>query len=133
MHRQKAYFVRTMCVILSFMLISGCAFVNGSRQSVSVSTNVPARIYSDSLAVARTDGRSPTPLKLRRGDQHFLVAKADGYQDSSASLKRKLNALGILDLIGAMIIALPVVTFATGHAYSIEPGEVHLELERARE
>lgn len=133
MHRRTRSFWRTMCLILTFLLAPGCAFLNGSRQTIRVSTNVPAKIYSDSLAMARTDGRSPTRIKLRRGDAHFLVAKAHGYQESSASLERKVNALGILDLIGAMIIALPVVTFVTGHAYSIDPREVHLELELAPE
>lgn len=112
-------------------LLSGCAFFNGSHQSVRLSSNVPARIYAGSIRIAETDALVEKEVRLRRGDQHVLTAKAEGYEDLQVVLERRITGLGALDLIGAVLIAVPVVTFATGHAYSIDPDSVSFELEPA--
>ena len=58
----------------------------------------------------------------------MLEARASGYESVSVSLDREFSVLGTLDLIGAILIAVPVVTFATGHAYAVGPDRVHFEL-----
>ena len=109
---------------------TGCAFLNGRYQSVRVSSNVPARIYAGDLLVAETDGAEPAKARLRRGKGYVITAKAPGYQDVSVSLTKEFTVLGTLDLLGALIIALPAETFASGHAYGLEPSRIHLDLER---
>lgn len=129
--RARTVAPRALALLVVLPSLAGCAFLNGSHQTVRVSSNVPARIYAGPLRVAETDGHSETRVQLRRGEQHVLVAKAEGYEDMEVGLVRRINALGSLDLIGAILIAVPVVTFATGHAYSIEPRSVSFELEPA--
>jgi hypothetical protein len=122
--------VRALMLIAATCGLTACSFVHGSHQKVRISTNVPARIYVGDHLVAETSGGAAT-AKLRRGRNYVMTARADGYEESSTSLTREINLLGTLDLIGAILITVPVVTFATGHAYSLAPAEVHLDLERA--
>ena len=109
---------------------SGCAFLNGAYDTVRVYTNVPAKIYSGDRLVGSTNGGEHVVIRLRRGHEHRLEARAPGYEPASVRLDREFSALGALDLIGAILIAVPVVTFATGHAYAVSPDVVHLELSR---
>jgi hypothetical protein len=121
---------RTVALVAAASWLSACSFVHGSHQKVRVSTNVPAKIYVEGRLVAETNGEAAT-AKLRRGKAHLITARAEGYEEAFTSLGRELTFLGTLDLIGAILITLPVVTFATGHAYSVSPDEIHLDLEKA--
>jgi hypothetical protein len=121
---------RALALAAALCWLSACSFVHGSHQKVQISTNVPAKIYVGDRLIAETDG-APTTAKLRRGRTHFITAKAPGYEEAFTALERELTFLGTLDLIGALLITLPVITFATGHAYSVSPGELHLDLEAA--
>jgi hypothetical protein len=123
--------VRCLAIAAAVSWLSACAFVAGSHQKVRVSTNVPAKIYVENRLLAETNGK-PATARLRRGADYVLTARAEGYEDTSTSLKRRITFLGTLDLIGGIFIVLPAVTFATGHAYSVEPNRIHLDLEKAR-
>jgi hypothetical protein len=124
------FVARALALVAALCWLSACSFVHGSHQKVQISTNVPAKIYLGDRLIAETDG-VPTTVKLRRGKTHFITAKAPGYDEAYTSLQRELTFLGTLDLLGALLITLPVVTFASGHAYSVSPGELQLDLERS--
>ena len=128
--RRAPSVLRCVVAVASASWLSGCALVTGSHQKIRVSTNVPARIYVENRLVASTNGE-PTTARLRRGREYMLTAKAGGYKEASTRLERHITFLGTLDLIGGIFIALPAITFATGHAYSIEPRRIHLDLEEA--
>ncbi len=119
---------RVVAALLIASWTSGCAFLNGAYDTVRVYTNVPAKIYRKDQFVGRTTGAEPVAIRLRRGHAHVLVARAPGYEEASVGLDREFSVLGALDLIGAILIVVPVVTFATGHAYAVGPDRVHFEL-----
>lgn len=121
--------VRALVAIAVASWLCACSFVHGGYQEVSISTNVPARIYAGNRLVGETNGR-PATAKLRRGSAHVITARAEGYEEISTRLERQITPLGALDLIGGILIVVPVVTFATGHAYALTPGEIHLDLEQ---
>ncbi len=121
---------RIVAALLIVSWTSGCAFLNGAYDTVRVHTNVPAKIYSGDRLVGSTTRGEPVAIRLRRGHEYRLEARAPGYQPTSVKLNREFSALGALDLIGAILIAVPVVTIATGHAYAVAPDVVHFELSR---
>ena len=108
--------------------LCACSFVHGGHQRVTISTNVPAKIYAGNRLVGETNG-GPATAKLRRGKGHVITARAKGYDEVSTRLERQITLLGALDLAGAILLVVPVITFATGHAYALTPGEIHLDLE----
>jgi hypothetical protein len=121
---------RALALVTALVWLPACSFVHGSHQKVQISTNVPAKIYVGDRLIAETNG-APATAELRRGKTHLITAKADGYEEAFTPLERELTFLGTLDLIGAILITLPVVTFATGHAYAVSPDEIRLDLERS--
>ncbi len=125
---RRAMGVRILAIAVAASWLSACSFMNGSHTKVWISTNVPAKIYADQRLIAETNGKEPVETRLRRGKDYLFQVKSPGYQDARAQLSRSFSVLGTLDLIGAMLIGVPVVTFATGHAYGLDPAHLHIDL-----
>ena len=107
---------------------SGCAFLNGSSQAITIRTNVPARVSVDGRYLGDT-GSAPLEVKLERGEPHFVAASAEGYEPKTVALNRRVSAFGVVDFVVGAFVVVPFVTFLTGHAWDFEPRELEVQLE----
>ena len=97
---------KILALIVSISYLTACSFFAGSRQKVTVMTNVPtAEIYANGEKVGQ--GTS-VKFKTKRNENLEIMAKADGYPTAYKSVDTKLSAVGTLDLIGSFIWLLPI-------------------------
>jgi hypothetical protein len=112
--------------------LSGCALVNGSSQRISISTSVPdARIVVDGRPVGKTQEGEPLVLIVKRNEDHVITAQKDGYISKYQRTETRICTLGVLDLVGACIFLIPVISFITGGAFEIQPSDVYIALDPA--
>ena len=112
-------------------LVLGCAFVTGRYQNVLITTNVPdAKVFVDGqpFGVSKGEG-TPLIANLKKSKEHYVTATKDGYESTTRSLHATLSGIGILDVIGAALFLLPIITVLTGHAYELEPDSLYLPLD----
>lgn len=125
---------RLMAVLLLLIFpshaILGCSIVTGINQSIRITSNVPgAEIHIDGIPYGVTSEGKPVVAKLKKSKQHYVTASKKGYASSTLSVHPTVSALGILDIIGAAIFILPIITIATGQAFELEPEALHLVLD----
>jgi hypothetical protein len=117
---------------LTIYSIWGCAFATGGlKQEVPITTNVPgAKIIIDGqpFGTSPPEG-APLIANLKKSKQHYVTASKDGYTSTTRSLSTTLNSLGMLDIIGAALWLLPIITLLTGHAWELEPESLYLPLD----
>jgi len=110
---------------------TGCSFVTGVTETIPIRTNVPgARIHVDGEPVGTSpaDG-SPLFVTLKKSKQHYVTATKEGYESNTLSLRTTLSGIGIVDVIGAWIWLLPIIPVVTGHAWTLEPESLYLQLD----
>jgi hypothetical protein len=127
-------FLKIFSILVSMFfcyMAFGCAFATGLRQDVPITTNVPdVSIFIDGRPFGATTANGPPLIaNLKKSKQHYVTASKEGYQSTTRSLNPTLSSLGILDLVGAAIILIPVITLITGHAYELEPDALYLPLD----
>ncbi|MFO0983687.1 MAG: hypothetical protein U1E76_18485 [Planctomycetota bacterium] len=123
-----------MVVMLCPLMVlpSGCALVQGDKQTVSVTTDKPAKITVDGQLVGETKGNGELLMlpPLTRKDEHLVVAQGEGLE-ARKNFTTTLSPLGILDVIGIFFFLLPGITLLTGHAFMLEPENLNLQLQPA--
>lgn len=112
---------RNLIKVVTLVLLSapgtGCAsMVHGSRQTIQLQSNPPgAQVTVDSDPVAYT---TPTSINLKRGEDHTLVFRKEGFDDYTAELTHSTSGavLGNVILGGVVGIA---TDYSSGAAYEL--------------
>ena len=116
---------KLIAIIVSISYLAGCSCFAGSRQKVSVMTNVEnAKIYANGELV----GKGNATFKAKRNRDLQLVAKADGYDTAHRNIDTELSATGILDIIGIFLFLLPGIGLFFPGSKTLEQQNVYLEL-----
>lgn len=109
-------------------LTPACAtIVQGEHQSVPVDTDPSgAIVYVDGIEM----GTTPTVLSLKRGDDHEVVLRRDGYRDVTLRLDKDFDfvpaVVGNLFSFGIFGFA---VDYVSGAAYDLTPEQIMRTLE----
>ena len=116
-----------LILMVSTMLFSSCAtIITGSRQSVTITSNVPeAKV----LVKGEVIGVTPLTAKIKRKTKTIELQK-DGYASTVKELKRGINGWYWVDcglgIVGAGLIFI-IVDLVDGACYSLPPN-VYVEL-----
>lgn len=117
---------KVFAIILSVSYFTACSFFAGTKQTVTVMTNVPtAEIYANGEKVGT--GTS-AKFKVKRNKTLQLMAKADGYSPAFKDVDTKLSMTGILDFVGFFFILVPIFGLFTPGAKSLDQDNMALEL-----
>lgn len=120
---------KAIAVLLAVVQFTGCSFFVGSKQKVTVTTNIEtAQIYANGELV----GTGRASFKAKRNQDMQLMAKADGYQTAFHHIDTKLSTAGCLDLLGLFVWIIPVFGLFTSGSKQLDETNVALNLETAK-
>jgi hypothetical protein len=106
----------------SALLLGGCAsLINGTHQTVPISTNVPGA----TVRVNGMDYIAPVDASLQRNQNYQIVASKPGYETATREVTSSFSAITFLDTV----FWIPwVIDLVDGAAYKLEPESVELQL-----
>ncbi len=122
---------KIVSLFLVFPLIfatSGCSAFRSSTQTISVTTDQPdTEIYiNGSMA-----GRGSTSMPVKRNQNASIMAKKEGFITVQRSIGKTLNTTGILDIIGGVLILLPLFGLLAPGAYSLDEENISISMIKA--
>ena len=111
--------------VLSIANIS-CSLGVGSNQTVTVNSNVPAKIIANGTPV----GTTPISFEAKRAKSLALIATAPGYSQSVKTVDRQFSQTGMLDAVGGLFLIVPWIGLVTDGAWELQENNVFLKLEK---
>lgn len=112
-------------LVLSFSVTLGCSCFAGSRERVTVMTNVP---HAEVFANGERVGQGKADFSAKRNKNVQIMAKAEGYYPAYRSIDTKLSTTGVLDIIGIFLFILPFIGLLTPGAHTLDENNIALEL-----
>ena len=126
---QKRVRALVLLAALAVPFISaGCGtIIHGTRQTITLnSTPEGAQILENGQVI----GTTPTQLRFKRGDDHLLTFRLDGYEDVRVELDKEIDTTSlVLNLLFGGLIGF-AVDFSNGAAYALDPSIVDVILEQ---
>lgn len=110
--------------IILLLSVSGCGTLfSGTSELVTISSDPEkAKVYVNGAYI----GLSPASASLKRDQDHVIVVKKEGYEDASATLTRKFNAVAILNTIGILCW---IVDAVTGGMWKFDRNIISVQME----
>ena len=116
---------KLLAILLSVSYLTACSCFAGSRQKVTIMTNVPtSEIYANGKMV----GQGMAEFDAKRNKSVQIMATADGYNTAYEHLDTQLSTTGVLDIIGIFFFIIPFVGLLTPGAKTLDPTNVALNL-----
>lgn len=113
-----------LCMALASSLTSCATVVNGTHQSIGISSNpTNAHLWVDSRYV----GRTPMIVQLSRKDNHTVTISLEGFETYQVVFSRKVSGWVFGNIIFGGVIGLAVDAISGG-IYALTPDQVHAEL-----
>ena len=120
--------IAVIAVLASFALTACGTIIQGSRQSIAVSSSPAGALVKINGEIK---GETPMTLDLKRKQAVTVTIEMDGYQPVTTTLQRKNGVWlwGNIALVftGGGLLSL-IVDSVTGAIYVLEPGAVHGQL-----
>ena len=118
--------IKAIALILSLSVTAGCSCFVGTRERVTVMTNIPdAAIYANGSKVVNGTAN----FYARKNKNVQIMAKADGYETAYHSIDYHLSTAGVLDIIGIFFFLLPAIGLFTPGAQTLDENNVALDLD----
>jgi hypothetical protein len=117
-------FINSLVCLILLISVSGCGTLFSGTSELVTITSLPekAKVYVNGLYI----GVTPVPTSLKRDQDHSVIVKKDGYEDASAVLTRKFNAVSILNTISILCW---IVDAVTGGMWKFDRNVISVELE----
>ncbi len=110
------------------LAFSGCSAFRSSTQTLSVTTDQSdAEIYINGTMA----GQGTATMPVKRNQNVQVLAKKSGYIPVSRSIGKSLNTTGILDIIGGVLILIPLFGLLAPGAYSLDEENVTIMMVKA--
>ena len=94
--------------------------------AIIVSSDPPgAQVVASGVSV----GTTPIQFEVHRGDNLFLEIHKPGYQTQYRTSSRRLSTLGILDVVGGVMLLLPLIGLISAGAWEHDPAQFGVTLE----
>lgn len=129
MHRPQivkriAFRVISLAVISCYL--GGCSLFGPRSQNIGVSSDPPG---AQVIASGKPVGTTPLHFEAQRGDTLVVEVRKPGYQTQFRTFSRKLNGLGLVDVIGGAIILLPLIGLLSPAAWDHDPDQLGIVLD----
>ena len=117
---------KILSITLCLFYLSGCSMFAPRQQKISIRTNVPtSAIYINGELVQV--GQQAEFLVKRNYNAQIMVT-AEGYYPAYRQLISELSTLGILDIVGGIILIVPLIGLAFPGAKSLDYTNVAIHL-----
>lgn len=117
----KNLFMKRVAVCLSLAIISGCSLGNSATQKLTINTTEPD---SEIWVNGQMRGKSPLTVDVDRNKNVSIMARKDGFETGNRSLGTHLSEEGKMDIVGTILIGLPVIGLLSPGAWSIDETEI---------
>ena len=114
----------SICVLLIF--ITGCSVFRPWKQEININS-VPDNI---SVTVNGTNHKTPVQMEVRRDHNLTIQAYKKEYVPYQRVIRSQLNTTGVLDVIGALLIAVPGAGLLAPGAYSLNETDINIYLHK---
>ncbi|MBI4550484.1 MAG: PEGA domain-containing protein [Candidatus Omnitrophica bacterium] len=114
--------------LISWLLIvslvtPGCSAFRSSTQMLSVTTDqADAEIYINGVMA----GKGTANMPVKRNQNVQIMAKKPGYVTVQRSVGKSMNVTGVLDIVGGVLILLPLFGLLAPGAYSLDEENVSI-------
>jgi hypothetical protein len=123
------YLVYLAAFVLAAGLNSCATFINSTTQEIEIkSTPENASITID----GKKFGLTPQIVNIDRGRNHVLKIELDGYEPYETQLTRKISFWFWGNALNGFIPGMTIDMF-TGSMYNLFPGNISVELQKAKE
>jgi hypothetical protein len=118
--------LKIVAVTVACCYLAACSLFGPRKETIMVSSDPPA---AQVLASGTPVGLTPVQFEVRRDDNLFLEIRKEGYQTQYRTASRRLSTLGILDIVGGVILLLPLIGRLSAAAWEHDPAQVGVTLE----
>jgi PEGA domain len=122
----KRYTFQLISLVVISLYMAGCSLFGPRIQSIGVSSDPPG---AEVIASGKSVGITPLRFEVQRGDTLVVEVRKSGYQTQFRTFSRKLNNLGLVDVIGGAIILLPLIGLISPAAWDHDPDQLGVALE----
>ena len=121
--------IKIICSFLCLsMIFSGCSIFRSSNQTITVTSDQSdAEIYINGTMA----GHGTANMVVKRNQNVQILAKKDGYIPSSRSIGKSLNITGVLDIVGGVLILIPLFGLLAPGAYSLDEENISMMMVKA--
>lgn len=99
---------------LASTMLSSCATIfTGTRDNITVNSDVPAQVRVDGNPV----GSTPVTINAKRGNTPVITVEKEGYETVTIKPEKHFNAVAILNLFNVVFWG---IDFATGAAFRFD-------------
>jgi hypothetical protein len=117
---------RVIAIIVACCYLSACSLFGPRKETIIVSSDPPgAQVMASGVSV----GTTPIQFEMHRGDNLFLEIHKPGYQTQYRTSSRRLSTLGILDVVGGVMLLLPLIGLISAGAWEHDPAQFGVTLE----
>ncbi len=121
-------FQKCLSLFLIFTVLTSCSAFRSSTQTITVTTDQPdTEIYVNGNMAGH--GTAQVPVKRNQNVQ--ILAKKDGYIAINRSIGKSLNTTGVLDIIGGILILVPIFGLLAPGAYSLDEENISIMMVKA--
>jgi hypothetical protein len=114
--------------LLCVMTTTGCSAFRSSTQTITVTTDQPdTEIYVNGTMA----GKGTANMAVKRNQNVSILAKKDGYIPVNRTIGKSLNTTGILDIVGGILILLPIFGLLAPGAYSLDEENITIMMIKA--
>ncbi len=107
--------------------LTGCSAFRSSTQTMTVTTDQPdTQIYIN----GNMAGSGTATAAVKRNENVQIMAKKAGYITAQKTVGKGLNTTGILDIIGGVLILIPLFGLLAPGAYSLDETNVSVMMVR---
>lgn len=112
-------------LLITSLMFSGCSAFRSSTQMISVTTDQPdAQIYIN----GNMAGQGSATASVRRNENVQIMAKKTGYVTTQRAIGHGLNTTGILDIIGGVLILVPLFGLLAAGSHNIDENNVSITM-----
>jgi len=117
---------KILALILAASVTTGCSCFVGSREQITVMTNIQnSAIYANGEKV----GTGTANFYAKRNKNVQIMAKANGYETAYRNIDYHLSTTGVLDIVGIFFFIIPAIGLFTPGAQKLDENNVALNLD----
>jgi len=111
-------------LLLLVSLLAGCSAFQDATQSVRITCLQP----ETTLMINDVKRDCPTTIDLPRNRASLIEARKTGYSPSVRQIGYHLGEMGKLDLVGTVLLLVPVIGLVTAGAWDLDQTELTINL-----
>lgn len=121
---KKSRVANVVMAALVVLTTNGCSLFAPKSETVSVNSEPQgAQVYVNGTLKGTTPCNVSVPCK-----EANIIVKKDGYNSQFYTIGHSLGTCGILDIVGTVIIIVPVFGLLSSGAYTLDQHTIHAPL-----